>query len=558
MAVLRCAVIGIVCILLTGEALLSPASSDELLPQEMIKLPVKVVDEDGQPLAGVKIIPWALRSSQGHGGWPEKLFGEIPQDETDDDGHAEITYPRYNIPGEFVRTTAVTLSVNHPDYVFISHEDVLVPRKQNEPHTVTVKRGATLEILPTLDGKPLNSADIYAIWSDARSWQKDSAPKANREGRLVIPSMPPGKGQVLLARIENGKTTHLSSIETVELQLGETQSMDVPLVPALNIAGRLSDDVPRPIRNGRVVVRTLAKDPQINDVMWGTWAEVSDDGTFEVVGWPAYQAIQLIALCDGYIARSGSQPEEVGTPPREQDPFQRPQVFRPDVFETSLVVQMEPMVDCLVTVVDDQHQPVRDAKVRSNPNVCWWNDGSQIYGDTLFRSAECMAERDWRAGISDTYPAPFAAETDERGTAHLFLPAAKQESLYVLHDQYELPVILGVRRVRINPMAGEPNQTRLVLQRKGQEFLGEWDKLAGILFGCTGEECRRLLEDPGFRERITAVRIQFDKAEDLKDPNLLKNAFAEISAAFDEVDDQQEVERWRRKADEQAAKLHDQ
>jgi hypothetical protein len=104
-------------------------------------------------------------------------------------------------------------------------------------------------------------------------------------------------------------------------------------------------------------------------------------------------------------------------------------------------------------------------------------------------------------------------------------------------------------------VAGEPTHARLVLQPKGTEFLGDWDKLAGVLFGCTGEQCRRLLEDPGFRKRITAVRIQMDEAEDINDPKLLKNAFAEISAAFDEVGDQEEVARWRRKADEQAAKL---
>ena len=110
----------------------------------------------------------ALCSSQGHGGWPEKVLGEIPEGVTNAEGHAEVSYPRYTIPGEFVRTTGVTLSVNHPDFVFISHEDVIVPREAEEPHTITVKRGGTLEVLPMLDSEPLKSGDIYALWSDAQ------------------------------------------------------------------------------------------------------------------------------------------------------------------------------------------------------------------------------------------------------------------------------------------------------------------------------------------------------------------------------------------------------
>ncbi len=33
--------------------------------QQMLKLPVRVVDPDGKPVANAKVTPWALRSSQG-------------------------------------------------------------------------------------------------------------------------------------------------------------------------------------------------------------------------------------------------------------------------------------------------------------------------------------------------------------------------------------------------------------------------------------------------------------------------------------------------------------
>lgn len=540
--------------ILLAQGFATIVQAEEPLPQEMIPLPVKVVDEDDQPVAGVKIIPWALRCSQGHGSWYEGALGKCPEFVTDAEGQASTVYPRYTEPSEFIRTTEVTLSVDHPDYVFISHENVNVPREGKEPHVITIKRGGNLEILPTLADKPIDPTEIYAIWSDPRAWQKGSAPRVNSAGRLVIPSMASGAGQVLLARVENGKATHLSAIEDVELKAGETQQLELPLHPAVNVRGMISDDVPRPIKGGRVVAWTLPEESTRSKVTWRGWAPVADDGSFVIENWPAQEPIQITALCDGYIALSGEPPSVVDDRQRKATGYQRPQVFSPDTFSEPFVVKMEPLVECRVEVVDNHGSPLEGVQVVSYPNVGWWNGGSQIYCCYLFSSEKFLVTRDSDSSLDQSFPQPWSVTTDERGIAVLLLPPGK-EDLYVVHDDYELPVSRGRRDVRVELVAGESRQARLVLQPKGTEFLGDWDKLAGVLFGCTGEECRRLLEDPGFRKRITAVRIQLDEAEDVNDPKLLKNAFAEISAAFDEVGDQEEVARWRRKADEQAAKL---
>src|ERR1700675_4096183 len=57
--------------------------------QEILKLSVHVVDADGKPVAGAKVTPWALRSSQGHGFWRkgDKQAGCGPEEvSTDADG----------------------------------------------------------------------------------------------------------------------------------------------------------------------------------------------------------------------------------------------------------------------------------------------------------------------------------------------------------------------------------------------------------------------------------------------------------------------------------------
>jgi hypothetical protein len=528
--------------------------AEERPPQEMITVNVRVVDDLGTPVAGVELNPWALRSGQGHGNWPEKI-GVKPQAVTTDvKGEAQVAYPRYAIPPEFVQTTEVTLSVDHPDYVYESHNAVNVPVEDGHVHIIELKRGGVLEVEPIENNKPAPVDNLHAIWSDSRWYQSKGISLKDIEGKLRIPTMAAGKGQVMLVRVDGEHATHFSSIIDVDLIAGETTSIKAELLPAIRIEGLLGPEVPRPIKEGRVVARSLAADKSWNHVTWGSWAKIDNDGRFIIDRWPSTEPIQITALTNRYIGQSGTQPAEVVDPPRNPDFFRRPQVTYPDKFDQPINVAMEPLGECQVHVSDEEGKPLPNITVSSNPNVGWWNDGSQIYCDSLYSFEKFLINRDSSFGRNTSLPRAFSTKSDAFGTATLYLPTRK-ESLYAGSEDYVLPIDRGRRTTSIEVVSGETTRIDLVLEKTGQEFLGDWDKLAGVLFGCTGEECRRLLEDPGFRKRITAVRVKFDEAENIKDPNLLKNAFSEISAAFDEVGDQEEVARWRQKAEDQASKL---
>ena len=58
MSFLHDKVCAIVCLAVVTSCFNAIVRAEEPLPQEMISLPVKVVDEDGKPVAGVKLIPW--------------------------------------------------------------------------------------------------------------------------------------------------------------------------------------------------------------------------------------------------------------------------------------------------------------------------------------------------------------------------------------------------------------------------------------------------------------------------------------------------------------------
>ena len=121
--------------------------------------------------------------------------------------------------------------------------------------------------------------------------------------------MPLGENSLLLVKLDGDRATHFSQLMDLELDVGDQTRIDVPLRPALHIEGILSDNVPRPVRDGRVKAETLPPaGADSNRVAWFTWVPVRPDGTFTIDGWPAGELLQLIALCEGYIATSGKRP----------------------------------------------------------------------------------------------------------------------------------------------------------------------------------------------------------------------------------------------------------
>ena len=113
--------------------------------QEMLELPVRVVDADGEPVARAKVTPWALRSSQGHGWWREadERAGVGPRDVfTRKDGTAAVHYPRYRDIEERIRTTSVSVFIDHPDFAYVDSLHIDVPLETNEPHEVELQRRA--------------------------------------------------------------------------------------------------------------------------------------------------------------------------------------------------------------------------------------------------------------------------------------------------------------------------------------------------------------------------------------------------------------------------------
>jgi hypothetical protein len=155
------------------------------------------------------------------------------------------------------------------------------------------------------------------------------------------------------------------------------------------------------------------------------------------------------------------------------------------------------------------------------------------------------------ATIDEELPRPFAGVTDATGRATVVTLPGKQE-LYVSSDDYELPIFIGSRNYDIKTVAGQTIDVTLTVQKKGTEQLGDWDKLAGVVFGCSTREGQQICAKPGVREKMMAFRERLQSAENPRDPTLLAELYASVAEAFEDYGDEAEAANWREKSEEQA------
>ncbi len=537
---------------------LSPAWSGEEAEiagtQVMKELPIRVVEEDGSPITGVKIQPWALRSSQGHGHWRNDEYDRTevsPQSTVSaEDGTATVMYPYFRDVGECIKSTSVSIHVDHPEFASPDAIDIDVPREQDQPYQVVLSRGISFKLRPTIDGKPVGTENLFVLSSDERIWKGGDGVKPLEGGLIQIPPISLGPYSFLVVRLDGNRATHFSALTDLEVTPSIKSVIDVPLFQSQTIAGKVSDHVPRPIKQGRAVFLNLPPAGASGDrVSWVTWRPIREDGTFTLDGWPADEPIQVIALADHLIGKSGEAPEEVENV-RDPDPSYRSQTFRPG---EPIEIDMVPRIEWAVTAVDEDDQPIAGVQIDSWPNIHWWNWGSQLYGE-LYRS-ETFA-RDQQFVEDQPYPPPFRAITSAKGEAFLSLPA-RDEILTVTSDVYELPVFLGRRIVKIEPDPKQgSHQVTLRLQPIGSERLGEWDKLAGVVFGCSTREGRRICALPEVSAKFDEFANQFREAKNQQDPKLLAEAYSLVADAFAKAGDAEESLKWIKKAAEQAAKFN--
>ncbi len=242
---------------------------------------VRVVDAAGQPVAGAVVTPEGLRTkpgpySSGWYSWPTGMPDSVPNPPvtTDKNGWASIPYPKFVF--ERLETGTLCLGVSHPDFVADRPERTVatlppggaplgvwanyvwgrIQHKALAVHTdpIILKQGAILKLSvrphsPTPGDTPLFAQVTSPASSETNFWLHPEP------GTLLTRRLGTGAQMVRAIQFDAGGKAWFSDTISFTATAGQTNEVVVDLTPGITLRGRLDGTVPRPVKNGRVIVQ---------------------------------------------------------------------------------------------------------------------------------------------------------------------------------------------------------------------------------------------------------------------------------------------------------------
>lgn len=406
-------------------------ADDPNAPVEYGYVEVQVVDEDDQPIEGAEVIPFGYRVA-GHDsasayGWHGPRFGSRAAVPTDAGGKARIRYPIVAVPEEKLRTGQLLLVVEHARYAQGESQGFPV---EGRAEPIRLRRGVTVRV-SGYHGPERTPVDPLVPCLGGDDVPRDGwIPEGN--GVMAFHRFSPGERLVqFMGRLPSGEVVYSESLAFVAEQ-GREHRFELEMKPGIRIEGRLDDRVPRPIREGRVLISVRPKElpattvpEEIGDVMsrygyfhpWHSYRPIAEDGTFVFESVPA-GGLDVICLGQGFASVNGGTARNRLPDGRVVDspPIGVPQAFELQAPLTRITVVTEPTATLRVMARTRQGTPVAGVRIAVSPNLIRLPGG--IFGDAMpscelpFRELEPLPTL------------PYRTETDHEGVAVLSnLPA---------------------------------------------------------------------------------------------------------------------------------------
>jgi beta-lactamase regulating signal transducer with metallopeptidase domain/protocatechuate 3,4-dioxygenase beta subunit len=472
----------------------------------------QVVTTKGNPVVGATVRPWAVSLA-----WQGSSFSldekQFPPQKTDAQGVVRIVFPSVGVLRDLHERDifAVSLRVDHPDHPVWSNY-VAVGGDENR---VVLSDSTTVEIRAHRTNETALLRRLYPIQeAPFTDWSEADGVLTLR--RVDLTSDRTSRWLRIVHVPEKG-LAWFSDLLDLKAKPGNPIAIDATMQTSVRVEGRLTDRVPRPIKNGRIqamIVDVQGKGREASRAWtWSAAAPIADDGTFLLDSLPANDNLQLVALCDGWVSSAPTASElsdyskqndfAVLYPVGPEDTNVVPRLYRLDGHVTKPVIPMDRTGICEVTVVDEDGRPISGAAVGFSPNQIFYHYGSTLVGGsadmlTAIRTALASGSHEAIPPAIDRW-AVYSATTDARGVAIVRdLPAGKEvESAaarmvtfvvsrdgYVAtaNSQYSQNISLGIPLLvaRVSPSKTERITVRM---RKSSEAavgpeVGE-DELAG-------------------------------------------------------------------------------
>ncbi len=458
-----------------------PAESNADTTSEHAFAEVTVVDENGQPIEGAEVLPFGFRvrgnDAQSAYGWDPVRFGPRVAAPTDARGIARIRYPVMAIPAEKQMTGALLLTVSHPRY---GREERQYHPVDGSARPVRMRRGLSIRVTgffgpgrqPVTELAPCLETDHKR----RKDWVQESP------GTLAFHQLSPGEHLIqFMGRLASGEIVYSESL-SFRAEPGKEARFDLEMKPGLRIEGRLDARVPRPVKNGRVVVSVrppqfpaLTIPEEIGDLHkrfgplqpWHSHRPIAEDGSFVFESVPPGE-LDLVCHGQGFVSTNGGIPRNrmsngsiragliIGVP--QVFPLQAP-VTRIDV-----ITERTATLRLVATTLDGK--PVAGARVVTSPNMMRLPGG-------LFAEPERSSEEVFRT-LDPLPELPYETVTGQDGVAVLTDIPSCARGLDVIHPDLVVPLDpeMTDRWVRFKLTPGLTTEVAVKLVPKGTDFRG--------------------------------------------------------------------------------------
>jgi len=458
----------------------SPAAS--IVPTVTFKKVLVVVeDEEGKPIEGATVLPDGFRVKGIHAadayGWNKELFGAPVKAVTDREGKAYVQYPEESIPEEKEFTGELIFSVSHPEFETVRLQEYSVDAPEKP---IKLARGLSLQVSGYFGGQHQPVMDLIPNLSQEGVRADDWQSKGNG-ARAIHKLSPCGHLLQLMGRLPSGEIVY-SEAFAFNATRGNTYNFALEMKPGIRLEGRIDDHVPRPVKNGRVLISVRPKEfpawlvpEDARDLFekygsfyfWKTWRPIAEDGSFVFESIPPGE-VDVIVEGEGFVSKSIGQVKNRirhATALVNGPPIGIPQPFPLTAPLTKIEIVTEPTATLEVTTKTKSGKPVAGAVIVLNPNVLRMSGSFRVMkhsSEEPFQTAPPLS------ALS------YSGATDQNGLAIIRNIPAFTRIMTVTHSQFQVPLQEGLRdryiRMKFSP--GTTNQYSLTLEPKGTDFIG--------------------------------------------------------------------------------------
>ncbi len=425
----------VVCMLGPLSFLAAQENSEKAIkyPVEMKPFSLKLVDEMGQPVADASVIAYGVRCEESPGswiGWPESNAGnnKFTSDAT---GTVEMKYPvKLGLPGLWMTVNKIDFNVKHPD--FVTGRVEFDPELGKAEHTL-IKGCRTVFSCVDDNGNAIQKFGAIVAGAGSQAvWKLD-------EGELRSSGLPDGSWQTMFVAPGADGVTLFSGVLPARYAKGKDVIIrNAKLRPGMRLSGALSENVPRPVIDGKVIAWCVPKPTertfgnQAPSISWWEETTVAEDGSFEFPSLPRGGTVQLIAISNGWLTagKEGNFTVDANIDVSEQE--------LSDNLVSDIVLEMTATGSVEVEVLGPDGKPLAGATVST-----WPNQKLHLGGTTLVGACYRTMERIDAQITGDVREPAFGAQkqsryegkTDEHGKVTLRdIPMNQNESLYVGFD----------------------------------------------------------------------------------------------------------------------------